>query len=235
MTITDTRPDIGQLEGYASTFGNVDRQGDVVLPGAFRQVTDDINRGRVSVPIVAAPDCGGHGCSGNPRDVVGSIVEAREDDHGWWIRASFAADADSQLLRQKTRSGALSLSIGYAIRPDGKRFGTCHGQRVRFLRDLDIQHVAITPVPANPQARITGVKYWLADHVAPLWRPRPDSPEVARCREIARSLRLNLAEGVFEGAQFYELTRQLDQETDRAIVSQAAVATARNMRAWGLT
>jgi hypothetical protein len=57
------------------------------------------------------------------------------------------------------------MTICYSVR--SQSYGRHNGRNVRFLRNLDIGHVPLTPSPMNLLARITGVKHWLADHVAP--------------------------------------------------------------------
>src|SRR5260221_271047 len=43
----------GELEGYASVFGNVDQDGDVVLPGAFKKTLSDWSKSRQPLPLIA--------------------------------------------------------------------------------------------------------------------------------------------------------------------------------------
>jgi hypothetical protein len=160
MTLTDLAPaELGEFEGYAATFGNIDRGGDLIERGAFASVTAAINAGRVVVPIVAGREGGGHGL-GDPRDVVGVVLKALEDHTGWKISARFAGDADSQALRRKVLSGGLSMSIGYGVPPGGARpMRLADGRQGRVLAVIDpVAHVALTAMPMNPDARITSAK-----------------------------------------------------------------------------
>lgn len=148
----------GEFTGYAATWrhqGGPDRQGDVIAPGAFTKWVGQVNSGAVVIPVVAG---GVSGHSDAPMAVVGRVLEAGQDQTGLWIRASLSGDADAQLLRQKMLAGALSgLSIeyiagktGHIIMPDG--------MAARELDQVDVFHIALTGVPANPSARVTAVK-----------------------------------------------------------------------------
>jgi HK97 family phage prohead protease len=161
-TIVHADTETGWFEGYASSFGgDPDLGGDVVERGAFRRITELVNAGLVNVPIVAARTGGGHGdlYHADPRDVIGSVVSAEEDDRGWRIRARLSADPDAQLLRQKLLAGGLSMSIGYLVADGGSRpLRLPDGRMGRILSDVDVFHVALTPVPMNPRAVVVAAK-----------------------------------------------------------------------------
>src|SRR6266478_5874849 len=79
----------GELEGYASVFGNVDLGGDVVLLGAFKKTLSDGSRSKQPLPLIADHDTSTEG-------VIGSVRQAKEDGIGLWIKAGFASTAKAQ-------------------------------------------------------------------------------------------------------------------------------------------
>jgi len=97
-TIKKTHPivvrhiDEKTVRAYASVFGNVDYQGDRVLPGAF---TKSIQRWKASGDSV--PYIWGHEWS-DPMAHIGVVTDIREDDHGLLIEAK--VDSDTPFSRQ---------------------------------------------------------------------------------------------------------------------------------------
>lgn len=141
--------DANLLEGYASTFGNVDLQFDVVAQGAFKNTLARVRKGEV--PLLAD-----HMAS--VRNVLGTLVEASEDAKGLRIKARFASDPDAQAIRQKMLDGHVSkMSIGYE--PMQWRYETRDNDtRVRVLEDVKLWEVSAVVFPANPEAVIDRVK-----------------------------------------------------------------------------
>lgn len=144
---------MGEIEGYASTFGKIpDRQGDVVKRGAFAQTIQETN-GKGNFPLLMGHDTG---------RIAGFATGAEEDSHGLKIRGQLALDADegrncyaiARLAHQlKT---PLKMSIGYMIREGGSEWDKLG--RIRTLTAIDLLEVSFVAVPANPRAEVTGVK-----------------------------------------------------------------------------
>jgi HK97 family phage prohead protease len=147
--------DENTLIGYASTFGNVDLQYDVVAKGAFKNTLGRI-RNR-EVPYLAD-----HIAS--VRNVIGTLTEAEEDNKGLKIRVQFARDADSQAIRQKMIDGHVrKMSIGYE--PLQWRYETRGQNRIRVLEDIRLWEVSAVVFPANPRAVIQTVKSAVAEAI----------------------------------------------------------------------
>jgi uncharacterized protein len=142
--------DPGTLEGYASTFNNIDYQHDVIAQGAFKNTLARVKAG--DVPFLAD-----HRAS--VRDVLGTLTDAAEDAKGLKIKVKFAADPDSQAVRQKMLDGHVSkMSIGYqALQWRYETRGESE-DRVRVLEDIRLWEVSAVVFPANPEAVITTVK-----------------------------------------------------------------------------
>lgn len=139
----------GNLEGYASTFGNVDLGGDLIEPGAFaRTIVEDI-RGD-GIPLLAD-----HAASVG--SVLGTIHDAQETREGLTIRAELSSAASVQDVRAKLLERHLrSLSIGYqAVQ---FRYADNDGQQVRVLEQVKLFEVSVVVFPMNEQARIVTAK-----------------------------------------------------------------------------
>lgn len=140
--------DENTMEGYASTFGNMDLQHDVILQGAFKNTLARVRAGEV--PFLAD-----HYAS--VRNVLGTLIDASEDAKGLKIKVRFADDADSQAIRQKMIGKHVrKMSIGYE--PLQWRYETRGEDRVRVLEDIKLWEVSAVVFPANPEAVISTVK-----------------------------------------------------------------------------
>jgi uncharacterized protein len=124
------------FEGYASVFGNVDRQGEIVQAGAFK---NSIGR---TVPVLYQHD-----------EPIGKSLEMREDAHGLYVKAKISETPRGKEVMTLIKDGVLSkMSIGYAVKdaensPAGK-----------LLKDLDLMEFSVVSFPANEEAAITGAK-----------------------------------------------------------------------------
>jgi HK97 family phage prohead protease len=158
----------GTLEGYAAVFNNVDRDDEVIDPGAFQRSLDDFKASGFL--------CNGH----NWKEELGTIVDAKEDDHGLLVTAEFFSTADAQQVRQRlaekhARGRRQGMSIGYRVKQASKVNG------VRHLTDLDLMEVSVVTVPANPQARVSAVK-----HSDPDFEARRAAMRRLKLKQLAR-------------------------------------------------
>jgi len=144
--------DPGMLEGYAAVFGNVDRQGDRIVRGAFaKTVAEAIPAGKV--PLMALHYA--HG--GDSREVIGSVVSGVEDDFGLRIQAQLARTQQAQDIRSLIIDGHVrGLSIGYEVL--GARDVVEDGEVVQELTEVRLREVTVTARPANELAVITAAK-----------------------------------------------------------------------------
>lgn len=142
----------GVIEGYAATFGNIDRHGDIIQKGAF-------SGGRKRIPIF-----GMH----NPREGIGTGT-VTEDEKGLKIRIKLAVDnADSAILRERAleyyamaKEGIIErMSIGFATLDREWINKKVNGvdRQVRLIKKVDLMETSLVPIPANDLARVTSVK-----------------------------------------------------------------------------
>lgn len=155
----------GTIEGYASTFGNIDRHGDIIAKGAFAGSA-------TKVPVFALHD---------PAQTVG-IGRVTEDEKGLKISIKLAIDAKSENLRKRAeeyydlaRMGIVErMSIGFAPLETDFEQRKIKGKDhiVRVIKKVDLMEVSLVPIPANDKARITQVKTY--GEPVPVQEPKQD-------------------------------------------------------------
>ncbi len=134
----------GELEGYASVFGNVDQDGDVVLPGAFKKTLSDWSRSKQPLPLIADHDLSTAG-------VIGSVHDAREDGTGLRVKARFSSDQKAQSVRTKMVEGHLK-GMSFTYQAVKHFLGQYSGKSARFLQELKLFEVTVSPFPINELA-----------------------------------------------------------------------------------
>src|SRR5258708_19887334 len=170
----------GELEVYASVFGNVDQGGDVVLAGAFRKALADWSRSKQPLPLIADHDLSTDG-------VIGSVKQAREDVTGLWVKAGFSSDPRAQSVRTKMIEGHLK-GMSFTYETVKHYMGQIGGKSARFLQELKLFEATVTPFPMNTLAFASakaGTKKPYADvayahppylHPAPHQATKPRNP-----------------------------------------------------------
>lgn len=139
---------VGIIEGYASTYGNVDLGGDVVEKGAFTQTLKHKNG---IIPLLLD-----HNYTTGALAGVGFLEDS---DEGLKIRGEMPLDvpevasAYRKIKFMLDRGAKIGLSIGYntikAMKGDGG---------VVRLKELSLHEVSITPFPMNTEAQILSAK-----------------------------------------------------------------------------
>lgn len=147
---TKSVSDNGQIEGYASVFGNVDSYGDVVVKGAFSDFL--ANNSEKKIPILWQHDT---------REPVGVASQLKEDDKGLYMMSELALKVRrGQEAHELAKMGAITgFSIGYTV--EEEKFSKTEG--INYLTRLKLWEVSIVTFPANEKAQIEGVKQILTD------------------------------------------------------------------------
>jgi len=133
----------GEFVGYASIFNNIDRQGDIIEVGAFKEM-DLTHDGMIRVLH-----------SHQPTKPIGK-AKVTSDNQGLHVagrlnlNVSEAKDMHA-LMMDHTVS---SMSIGFDILPNGAAMKN----GVRHLSALKLWEVSPVAFAANPEARIQSVK-----------------------------------------------------------------------------
>ena len=137
------------FEGYASTFGNVDHGGDVILKGAFAESLK--NR----MPALLWQH--------NHSEPIGIFKEVREDEIGLYVKGCLPMDDDlvkGRIVPQIKIGSVSTMSIGYIVessedieyREDG----------VRALKKVTLLENSLVTIPMNDMAKVSGFKSLLS-------------------------------------------------------------------------
>jgi HK97 family phage prohead protease len=197
LTTILSESETGGFTGYASRFLSLDRQGDIVLPGAFTK----------ALPSFMAD--GGLVLSDHDNRtgaVIGTLIDAREDQRGLLVDVKFSATKAGQEVRKLMAEKALrKMSIAFyakAQRMTEKQVlgvwanynytpGPIQKSRIkdgaRIIGQVEeIVEVSVVPIPANPEAEILAVKSFDGEIETPLVvAPRIDLAALARRANLA--------------------------------------------------
>ena len=138
------------VTGYASVFGNIDGQREIVEEGSFRKSI----RGK-KVPIFL---------NHNPDNTIGKSLSLKEDKDGLKIRFNIfnddrmpkAKEAACLIEKYLETGDEMGLSIGgRVIKSDVIRVNE---RSIFKILEFDLMEVSVTPIPANREARINNIK-----------------------------------------------------------------------------
>lgn len=134
------------IEGYASTYGNVDRQGEIVVPGAFTEtIAERYPKNLIKLFF-------------DHWEPVGKMSDLpRDDSTGLYIFGQVGTTAACKNAYQLAADGiANHLSIGYTTVESSD--AVVGGETVTELKKLSLWEVSIVVFPANDLATISAVK-----------------------------------------------------------------------------
>ncbi len=141
--------DDGSFVMYAAAFGNVDRGGDVIEPGAFVNLDEFVRDGWIAL---------------NHRQndlAVGYPTAATQDTRGLRVEGKFHTTPEAQALRTVVRERlaagkGVKSSIGYqTVR---SRQAVVDGEPVRRLEQVKIYEASFVNLPMNPEADVVSAK-----------------------------------------------------------------------------
>ncbi len=148
--------DKGIVLGHASTFGNEDLGGDIVVQGAFSKTIKE----NPMVPVLADHD---------PRKQIGVTTTIREDNIGLFVEGSLDL-SESKNGHPRNEKAAEKFSIAKMSLDLGAKIGLSIGFRTikeEFDREADIRRLvelklfewSLVTFPMNTMAGVTGVKW----------------------------------------------------------------------------
>lgn len=137
-----------KIKAYALAFGNVDRVGDIIMPGACDKFLASEEADRMAL-------CWQH----DRATVIGKITDKGVDDYGMWIEADIlptTAGKDAAIL---LKAGAVTqFSIGYQAVAYHYEKREDYEYEIRILDEIKVYEVSPVTVPANPKATIITAK-----------------------------------------------------------------------------
>jgi len=173
-----------QFEGYGAVFGNKDRGGDIIEPGAFKQT---INRNDSTFPLVADHDL-------TMKSRVG-VVYAEEDNHGVKVNAHvntqkrLGREIASDIRHAQKHGEQIGMSFGYEVTKDDYD----KEKDARLLKEIKTYEFSLTQIPMNPQAGVTGVKGFLNDESALQTLARKIAPMLAEETDLISRLKAQVS------------------------------------------
>lgn len=149
LEATAATTDLGEFTAIAAAW-TVDRQREVILPGAFAATIASWRASGKRLPLH-------YNHKGSADQIIGYVDPntMRETDAGLYVEGKVDIH-DSDIARDAWRSmknGAMSLSIGYLVTRQHKR-----DDGIRELRGIDLFEISIVPHPANADTKILGTK-----------------------------------------------------------------------------
>lgn len=132
----------GIFSGYASIFNIVDKQNDLILPGAFKK---NLNENKVKLLF-----------QHDPSEPIGNIIDIYENDVGLYIIAHLLLDIQkARDVYLMLKAGVIDgLSIGYVP----VKYDTDYQTGARVLKQVELWEVSLVTFPANSAAQVVDVK-----------------------------------------------------------------------------
>lgn len=140
--------EIGTFSGYASTFGNIDRDDDIIDAGAFLNIDDP-----KAIRMLWAHDM---------RQPIGVWTTLRQDAKGLYAEGSLnLAVQQGREAHALLRQGAIdSMSIGFRSKQAVREITMRDGREIEIRRIKSIQlfEISLVAIPANANAKVGSVK-----------------------------------------------------------------------------
>jgi len=174
-----------QFSGHGAIFGNVDLDGDIVVPGAFKRSLAKY-RDAGTMPAMFWMH--------QPDQVPGAWDKVVEDDEGLATVGELATTQLGEDLRKLMKLKAVrGQSIGYRpIEVDWDKQGN------RLLKEVDLWEISIVSLAMNPLARVEAVKARLSElgeYVPSAREMEAYFSKMGCSRKAARSLVAKLFDG----------------------------------------
>lgn len=172
----------GQFEGYASTFGNVDLGGDVVVKGAFQE---SIHKAR------STGEWPQMFWMHKPDQIPGKWHDMMEDTKGLKVKGETLPTTIGKDVKILMDARAVrALSIGFSL-DDEEDFEFRDG--VRLLKRINLWEVSPVSIPMNPKAKISAVKALLHQRGESLTDLKRDLEQWFRSKGLSKSQSLAFA------------------------------------------
>ena len=138
----------GVFEAIVAVFGNVDRVGDKILPGAFEKSLAAWAEKDRQIPVIFShnwDDLDAH---------IGHVMAAEEREEGLYVKGQL--DIEEEFARKVWRKMSQGLIADFSFAYD--EIDAKWIDDVHELHELDILEVGPTLVGANPATHLLGIK-----------------------------------------------------------------------------
>lgn len=156
MTELKAGPDDGLEEGqftaYASVFGNIDSYGDKVIKGAFVNTLEAWAKSGNEIPLLF-----GHNMA-DPDFNIGHIVEAKEDDHGLFVKGQIDLEGPKGAQVYRLLKGKRLSQFSFAYDVLEGAWTETKDESFYELRELKLYEVSMVPIGANQETELLAVK-----------------------------------------------------------------------------
>jgi len=146
----------GTFEAIVAVFGNVDRGGDRIVPGAFEATLADWEAKGRPIPVIFSHDW--HNLDAH----VGEVLEAKELPEGLYVKGQLDLSEEfAARVWKKMRKGTLAeFSFAYDVvaqrqADEGK---DASPRYVNELQELELYEVGPCLVGMNPETELLGIK-----------------------------------------------------------------------------
>ncbi len=142
----------GTFEAIVAVFNNVDRAGDKIIPGAFKDSLAEWEAKGRPIPVIFSHQWE------NLDAHIGQVVTAKETDEGLYVKAQLDMEEEfAKRVWKKMKAGTLAeFSFAYDV-VDAAEVKE-DGNWVFELRKLDLLEVGPCLVGMNPDTELLGVK-----------------------------------------------------------------------------
>ena len=162
------------VEGYAAVFGNEDSYNDIIVAGAFTKTIAGKEGKRIKL-------CLQH----DMEDIVGKIVEMKEDEKGLWFKAKISNTTMGKDLAILIEDDAINeISIGY----QSVVWEVDEVRNVRLLKEVKLYEISFVSRAANPQAIIQATEI-KGDKPKPI-EEMPDDELIRMRKELEKEINI---------------------------------------------
>jgi HK97 family phage prohead protease len=190
-----TATEVGWFTALAAVFGNVDRDGDRIVKGAFAQSIEAWQDTGRTVPL--------HwNHSADPDDIIGHIDPRSmvETDRGLVVEGQLDLEGSDRARKawRAMKTGSIGLSFGYLAQRQRKA-----GDGANELLAIDLFEISLTPGPSNSATAVLSMK---------------SAHNLDRVREEAAQSMYELLTSIDLDAKALELEREADRaDPDRLV------------------
>jgi len=171
----------GIIRGYAATYGDIDRGGDVILKGAF---TESLKKYKASKRPIKMQ------YQHSMMDIIGGFDPSKmvDDEKGLFCEGSINLEVQrGREAYALAKQGMLTdFSIGYSVdEEDYIRPATASTPPIRQLKKITLWEISMVGEPMNPNAKVTEVKKMSVREVTKLVA----AAQITKKSQLARILR----------------------------------------------